>query len=50
MALDSRSIAALIETNKTRMNSVMIMVPSKLQAKKNVKSNDTKGSLLPHPR
>ena len=29
MALDKRSIAALIETNKTRMNSVIIMVPSK---------------------
>ena len=29
MALDNRSIAASIETNKTRKNSVIIMVPSK---------------------
>ena len=29
MAMDNRSIAAFIETNKTRMNSVIICSPSK---------------------
>ena len=29
MAMDNRSIAAFIETNKTRMNSLIIRSPSK---------------------
>ena len=29
MAMDNRSIAAFIETNRTQMNSVIICLPSK---------------------
>ena len=39
--MDNRSIAAFIETNRTRMNSVIICLPSKVRAKKNAKRNDT---------
>ena len=39
--MDNRSIAAFIETKRTKMNSVIICLPSKGAAKKNAKSNDT---------
>ena len=51
--MDNRSIAAFIETNKSKqiMNEFCYNVcPVKVRAKKNAKSNDTEGALLPHPR
>ena len=41
--MDNRSIAAFIETNKTRMNSV-ICTSIKGAGQENAKSNDTEGA------
>ena len=50
MAMNNRSIAAFIKTNRTRMNSVTIFCPVKVRAKKNAKSNDPEGAWLANPR